>query len=70
MLFCGEDMLNSAPNQQPGGPPLVGCPRLFIKYISSYHPNVEAVSSIRNMRMRHAVVTRGPFCIDHNITVM
>jgi hypothetical protein len=45
------------PNLQAGGPSFVGCPRLLIQYIRSYPPYLEAVSSIRNLRTRHAVVT-------------
>ncbi|KAJ4452211.1 hypothetical protein ANN_03729 [Periplaneta americana] len=45
-----------SPNPQAGGPPLIGCPRLLIQYIRSYPPYLEAVSSIRNLRTRHAVV--------------
>jgi hypothetical protein len=48
------------PNSQGGGPLLVGCPRLLIQYIRSYPPELEGVSSIRNLRTRHAVVTRDP----------
>jgi hypothetical protein len=51
---------SSRPNPQPGGPALVGCHRLLIQYIRSYPPYLEAVSSIRNLRRRHAVVTRDP----------
>jgi hypothetical protein len=45
---------------QAGGPPLVDCPQLLLQYIHSYTPYLEAVSSIRNRRMRHAMVTRDP----------
>jgi hypothetical protein len=38
----------------------VGCPRLLIQYIRSCPPKLEGVSSIRNLRTRHAVVTRDP----------
>jgi hypothetical protein len=48
------------PNPQAGGPPLVCCPRLLIQHIHSYPPKLEGVSSIRNLRTRHAVVTRDP----------
>jgi hypothetical protein len=34
------------------------CPRLLIQYIRSYPPYLEAVSSIHNLKTRHAVVTR------------
>jgi hypothetical protein len=35
-------------------------PRLLIQYIRSYPPYLEAVSSVRNPRSRHAVVTVDP----------
>jgi hypothetical protein len=31
-------VVSTSPNPQAGGPPLVGCPRLLIQYIRSYHP--------------------------------
>jgi hypothetical protein len=46
------------PNPQAGEPPFVGCLRLFIQYIRSYPPYLEAVSSNCDLRMHHAVVTR------------
>jgi hypothetical protein len=52
------------PNPRAGGPPLVGCPRLLIEYIRSYPPYLEGVSSIRNLSMCHAVVTRDPPNLD------
>jgi hypothetical protein len=45
-------------NPQALGPPLVGCQRLLICYIRNYHLYLETVSSIRNLRTRHALVTR------------
>jgi hypothetical protein len=57
-LWCF--ITNPTPNPQAGGPPLVGCPRLLIQYIRSYPPKLEGVSSICNLRTRHAVVTRDP----------
>jgi hypothetical protein len=48
------------PNSQAGGPPLVSCPRLLSQYIRSFPPYREGVSSIRNLRTRHAMVTRDP----------
>jgi hypothetical protein len=48
------------PNPQAGGTPLVGCTRLLIQYVHSYPPYLEGVSSIRNLRRRHAMVTRDP----------
>jgi hypothetical protein len=53
-------VVSPPPNPQAGGPPPVVCPRLLIQYIRSYPPYLEAVSSIRNLRTRHAVVTRDP----------
>jgi hypothetical protein len=50
----------SPPNPQAGGPPTIGCPRLIIQHIRSYPPCLEAVSSIRNPKTRHAVVTVDP----------
>jgi hypothetical protein len=44
-------------------PPTVGCPRLLIQHIRSYPPYLEAVSSIRNLRTRRAVVTVDPLNI-------
>jgi hypothetical protein len=44
------------PNPQAGGLTLVSCPRLIFQYIRSYLPYLEAVSSIRNLKMRHAIV--------------
>ena len=57
LLWIYRNMLNLSrwglvsisPNPQAGGPLLVGCPRMLIQYIRSY---------IRNLRTRHAVVTR------------
>jgi hypothetical protein len=54
------------PNTQAGGPPLVGRLRLLIQYIHSYPPYLEAVSSIHNLRMRYAMVTRHPPNVGYN----
>jgi hypothetical protein len=35
------------------------------QYIYSYHPYLEAFSSICNLRMGHAVVTRDPLNMDN-----
>jgi hypothetical protein len=40
--------------------PLVGCPQLFIQYIYSYCPYLEAFPSNHNLRTCKAVVTRDP----------
>jgi hypothetical protein len=39
---------------------LVGCPRPLIQYIRIFSPYLDRVTSIRNLRTRHAVVTRDP----------
>jgi hypothetical protein len=49
-----------SPMLQAGGPPPAGCSQLLIQYICTYPPYLEAVSSIRNLRMCHTVVTRDP----------
>jgi hypothetical protein len=47
------------PNSQASGPLLFSCPRLLIQYIRSYPAYLE-ISSVRNLRTRHAVVTGNP----------
>jgi hypothetical protein len=60
IIFYGEELLAPTPNPHAVGPLIVGRPRLLIEYIRSYPPYLEAVSSIRIMRTRHALVTRNP----------
>jgi hypothetical protein len=60
LIFLQRGVFSPTPNPLAGGPPLVDCPRLLIEYIRSYPPYLEAVSSIRNLRTRRAVVTRDP----------
>jgi hypothetical protein len=57
--FLRWELVSPPPNPQDGGPPHVGRPRLLIQYIRSHLPYLEAVSSIRNLRTCHAVVTGG-----------
>jgi hypothetical protein len=64
-LFLRWGVVSPTPNPQAGGPPLVSCPRLFIQNIRSWPPILEGVSSIRNLRTRHAVVTRDPPHMDY-----
>jgi hypothetical protein len=52
-----EKYVSPSPNLQAGGPHLVCSPRLCMQYIRSYSPYLEAVSSIRNPRTRHTVLT-------------
>jgi hypothetical protein len=60
VIFYGKELIAPTPHPQAGGPPLVGCPSLLIQYIHSYPLYLEAVSSIHNLRTRHAMVTRDP----------
>ena len=54
--FFRQGVLALHPSQD-GGAPIVGCPLLFIQYIRSYPTYLQAVSSSRNLRTRHAAVT-------------
>ena len=38
MYFLRRGVVSSSPNPQAGRPPLVGCPRLLIRFIHSYSP--------------------------------
>jgi hypothetical protein len=68
-LFLRWGVGSPTPNPPTGGPPPVGCPRLLIQYIRSYPPYLEGVSSIRNLRTHHAVVTRDPPNMEVKIEV-
>jgi len=58
-------LLDSRPTPKLKDHPFIGCPRLLIQYIRSYPPHLEAVSFIRDRRMRHAGVTRTQHSISH-----
>jgi len=45
------------PPNQVGGPPFIGCLRIFILYSPTFPSYLEAVPSVRNLRTRHAFVT-------------
>jgi hypothetical protein len=47
----------TSPNLQIGGQPFIGCSRLVIQNVCSCPPYLRAVSSIRNWRTCHVVVT-------------
>jgi hypothetical protein len=51
---------NQVVRNQNSSVTLVGCPRLHIQYFRNYPPYLKAVSYIRNLRTRLAVVTRDP----------
>ena len=38
IFFSRGGVVSASPNPQAGGPPLVGCPRLLIRFIRSYPP--------------------------------
>jgi hypothetical protein len=42
-IFLRWEVVNTSPKHLSGGPPLVGCPPLFIQYIRSYPLYPEAV---------------------------
>lgn len=54
-LFLRWEVLSLSRNPQTGGPLLFGCTRLLMQYIRNYYSHLEAVSSIRDPRMRHAM---------------
>jgi hypothetical protein len=61
-LFSTVRVGNATPCPQAGEPFLVCCPWLLIQFIRSYLPQLEAVSSIHNLRMHPAMLRR-----DHNL---
>jgi hypothetical protein len=58
--FLRWGVVSPTPSSEAGGPPIVDSPRLLIHYIRNYPPYLESVSSIRNLRTRHAMVTTDP----------
>jgi hypothetical protein len=60
ILSLRSILILSTPTPTLKDHPLSGCPRLLIKYIRRYPSYLEAVSSVRNLRTRHAAVTRDP----------
>jgi hypothetical protein len=69
LIFYGQELLALRPTPQPGGPPLAGCPRLLIQYISSYPPYLEGVSSVRNLRMLHTRKLHNLYCSPSKIRI-
>jgi hypothetical protein len=60
IFFLRWGVVSPTPHIHAGELPFVGCPRLLIQYIRNYRPYLEAVSCIRHLRTRHAMVTRDP----------
>jgi len=56
------------PNPQAEASSCIICPQLLIHYIHSHPSYLEAVSSVCNLRMCHAVVTRDPLNISENVS--
>jgi hypothetical protein len=56
--------LASHPLPQAEGQPLLCCLRLLILYFRSYPQYLKAVSSISNLRTRHAVLERDPLNME------
>jgi hypothetical protein len=55
--FYGDKLFFPTPTPQTGRPLLIDCPWLLIHYNRSNFAYLKTVSSIRNPRMRHTVVT-------------
>lgn len=61
--FLLRGVVSLPPNTQARRKPIIGCPRLFIRYtrILSCYPYLEAISSVSNLRMHYEVATRDTF---------
>jgi hypothetical protein len=55
--FLVDELLAPRPTPKPEEHPFTGCRRLLNQYIRSYPQYPEAVPSIRNPRMRYALLT-------------
>jgi len=60
VTFLHWGLVSPMPTSKLENNPLPAVPQLLIQYIHSYPPYLEAFSSIHNLRMCHAVVTRDP----------
>ena len=58
-------VVSTSPNPQARGPPVVGCPRLLIKFIRSYPPYRRPFLYPQPKRTSHAVVTRTHYIVVH-----
>jgi hypothetical protein len=54
--FVGWGVVSPSHNTEPGGSPLVSCPRLLIHYCHGYCQYLEAVTSLRRLSIRLAMV--------------
>jgi hypothetical protein len=67
-IFFMVGIVSPSPNSQLLGPLPADCPRVLIQNIRSYPTYLEALSSICNLRMHHAVVTRDPLNVGYTNT--
>jgi hypothetical protein len=56
--FLRQGFVRLSLNTQARKPPAVGSPLLPMQYTGSYCRSLQVVSSVRNLRTRHAVATR------------
>jgi hypothetical protein len=61
LIFYGKEFLAPRPTPKLEDPTMSAVLDCLFNIFPSYAPYLEAVSSIRNLRTRHAVVTRDPF---------
>jgi hypothetical protein len=60
LIFYGEELLAPRPTPQLEDHPLSAVRDCLFNIFSASPPYLEGVSSIRNLRTRHGVVTRDP----------
>lgn len=65
-LFLWWRIIHPIPNTQAEGPPTISCPCLLIQciHIHTNLPQLEATSSIHNLRMHQAAMKRDSLAID------
>jgi hypothetical protein len=66
-FYCKELVVSTSTlcHPQSGRELLSGCHQLFIQYICSCPPYLDAISSMHNMMMHHMAVTKSPLNMDH-----
>jgi hypothetical protein len=60
LIFNGKELLAPCPTPILEEHRFARCLWLLILFIRSYHPQLETIPSIHNLKTCHAVVTRGP----------
>jgi hypothetical protein len=66
--FLRRGVVNTSPNFQAGGPPLVGCPDCLFDIFEDTLLTLDR-SFIRNLRTRHTVVNRDPLITERDCYV-